>query len=290
MIQQETGELDALVSLLDDDNERVQEAVSARLRKLGRRAIPTLERGAESPNDQARGRAGQLIEVIRRDAVVESFSSLAQAPEFDLESGAFLLARTRDPLLDEDTARARLDALGAQVREEVPPGLSATETVERFSEILFRRNGFRGNQDDYYSPDNSYLDRVLETGLGNPIGLSAIAMFVGDRAGLPLSGIGLPGHFLMAYGEGDGRILFDPFFGGATISEEQCRSRVTEAEIPWRDDHLAPLPPRMVMFRMIVNLLLIYQTAGAQGQIDALGRLATAIQQSPPPDMRASGE
>jgi len=65
---------------------------------------------------------------------------------------------------------------------------------------------------------------------------------------------------------------------------------VTEAEIPWRDDHLAPLPPRMVMFRMIVNLLLIYQTAGDQGQIDALGRLATAIQQSPPPDMRASGE
>jgi regulator of sirC expression with transglutaminase-like and TPR domain len=130
--------------------------------------------------------------------------------------------------------------------------------------------GFRGNQEDYYDPHNSYLNQVLERRLGIPITLSAVMMAIGQRAGLNLVGIGLPGHFIVKASNppspsgraaaGDG-VLIDPFNGGRILSLEDCEAlvqRATGTPFNLSPLELAPVPTGLIVRRMLNNLKSIY--------------------------------
>ncbi len=86
--------------------------------------------------------------------------------------------------------------------------------------MLGERHGFAGNRDEYDHPDNSMLDLVLERGRGLPIVLSILYVEVARRAGVPLCGVGLPGHFVVGHVEEAPPLLIDPFSGGAFVETD----------------------------------------------------------------------
>jgi regulator of sirC expression with transglutaminase-like and TPR domain len=280
------NELSALLSLLDDDNDIVQDRVSKRLRELGANVVPAIEHEMAETSGFARERARAILTRIRQDGIVDRFAEIAAEPEFDLEMGAFLLAETRFPDLDPEGYRAWLDEKAAQVRAEIPADLPADQAVGRLARVLFGDDGLKGNSEVYYDPDNSYINRVIDRKLGIPILLSVIALLVGRRAGLNVAGIGMPGHFLAALTRDSQRVLFDPFHDGRITTEEECRARLDEAGVQWKESYLDPLPNRLTMFRMLVNLILIYQHSGDTGQVELLGTLATVIQHGNTPEDR----
>ncbi|MDA8045945.1 MAG: transglutaminase-like domain-containing protein, partial [Actinomycetota bacterium] len=109
-------------------------------------------------------------------------------PEVPLDEAALLISAAADPGLDVDAQMARLDDLGARVGSDEPDAVSR---------LLFGELGLRGDRDGYYQPVNSYLDRVLDRGLGIPITLAVLLVEVGRRAGVVLEAVGMPGHFLV---------------------------------------------------------------------------------------------
>ena len=116
--------------------------------------------------------------------------------------------------------------------------------------------GFSGNQQDYYDPRNSYVNEVLKRRLGIPITLSLVYMEVGRRIGVPMVGVGLPGHFLMRHAEEPG-LFVDAFHGGLLLSREECVQRfrdLTHPDEPWSDQYLAPIGKRDMLTRMLRNL------------------------------------
>src|SRR5439155_3579704 len=134
----------------------------------------------------------------------------------DLAEVALLLARDEYPELDVEAYLGELTALAREARTRLRGGLEArTRGLCRY---LFHDLGFRGNARDYYDPRNSYFNEVLDRRTGIPISLSAVALAVGDRAGLTLAGVGLPGHFVVKAVDADGEVLFDPFHGGRVLT------------------------------------------------------------------------
>src|SRR5205823_6434970 len=125
--------------------------------------------------------------------------------------------------------------------------------------------GFAGNRDDYYDVENSYLDRVLARRTGIPITLSIVFMEVARRVGLPMQGIGLPGHFVVGYwpmGQGRiPRIIVDPFNNGQLLSVEDCATRVHAAygeDVRFTSEWLKPMTNRQMLARVLHNLKQIY--------------------------------
>jgi regulator of sirC expression with transglutaminase-like and TPR domain len=175
----------------------------------------------------------------------------------DLEEGVLLVARTGYPQLDTDQVRRELDEQAVMIR----PGLSAVPGVgslERMRQILHGQLGFHGNQLDYYNPDNSYLNRVLERRTGLPITLTVLYMLLGSRLGLTISGLALPSHFIACLETSEGRILFDPFHDGVLLSLADVQAMVRSAGFEFAADMLTPAPAQLIVRRMLANLVNAY--------------------------------
>ncbi len=172
-----------------------------------------------------------------------------------LDEAALLIARTEYPHLDTGTQIAHLDRLAARAdchAQRPPP-----ENIAKLNELLFGQENFSGNDEDYDDPRNSYLNDVLERKKGIPITLSLVYLEVARRRGLPILGVGFPGHFLVKYLSGSGEILLDPYNRGITVTREDCLERLKthfgeEAEL--KPQYLAASTPKQILARMLNNL------------------------------------
>jgi regulator of sirC expression with transglutaminase-like and TPR domain len=181
---------------------------------------------------------------------VPSFAELAAAPDPSLDDLALSLA-AEFRVVDEGGARARLDALGAELAAAVEatdgsPGAQATACAA----VLGGAHGFLGDREDYDHPDNSMLDVVLERRRGLPILLSVVYLEAARRAGVPLAGVGLPGHFVVGHFGAPQPVLLDPFAGGFPVDGEVDASDL----VPWT-------PPEIAM-RMLNNLVGAFHRRG----------------------------
>jgi len=193
--------------------------------------------------------------------VQERFRELVAGPEsaIPLDEAALLVAAADHPV---DVA-AELDAL-----DVLAHGLVGAATDPRsLAAALFGDGGFTGNAGDYGDPRNSYLDEVRRRRLGIPITLSVVMIEVGRRLGIPLVGIGMPGHFLVGAGVDvgvdtgagghDDAVYIDPFHGGECFDRAGARARFERLHpgAPFVDRYLEPVGTRAVLARMLANLV-----------------------------------
>ena len=197
-----------------------------------------------------------------RDYFWEQFAHIAQLPdeEIDLARTALLISAIEDPLLDIENQLELLDSLAAAAARRLGDGGSPLYCVNVLSEYLFEEVGFQGNDEDYYDPRNSFLDEVMRRRVGIPITLSLVYIEVGKRLGVPIVGVGMPGHFLIRHRDEAGLVI-DPFEKGIVLSEEECIQKfrqVVPPRIPWDVKHLEPIDNREFIARMLRNLKGIY--------------------------------
>ena len=160
------------------------------------------------------------------------------------------------PDLRPSQSISQLENLAEAARQALSSHVSPLARSLALSEWLFQTQGFRGNDPDYYDPRNSYLNEVLERRIGIPISLSVIYLALSARLGMPVLGVGLPGHFIVAVVGEDGPIYLDPFNAGRVLTITECAEiarRATNAD-EFNPDWLRPAAPREIVGRMLNNL------------------------------------
>jgi regulator of sirC expression with transglutaminase-like and TPR domain len=195
------------------------------------------------------------------------FAELIARPEIPLDEAALAIAEEEYPHLARAAYLARIDALAerAVARLGGPGRRGASPALRALRETLFDEAGFRGNDQDYYDPRNSFLNEVLDRRLGIPISLSVVFLSVARRIGLPVEGVAFPGHFLVKH-EAAGRELFiDPYRGGEILTAEDCQERwraQAQGRGSFEPRFLEAASARQILARMLHNLKRIYGEAG----------------------------
>lgn len=197
--------------------------------------------------------------------LIELFSVFAgpdiEDESIDLIRAVLVIARSEYPSLDVELYAGRIDQLASRVASSAAD-LTAQSVLSAVNHVLFEEVNLRGNREDYYDPRNSFLNDVLERGLGIPITLSIVYMEVARRVGVQLSGVGMPGHFLLKhYAEDDQEILIDCFNRGDILTRQDCQSRLDEiysGEMKLRPEFLHPISRRQILTRMLNNLKTVY--------------------------------
>jgi regulator of sirC expression with transglutaminase-like and TPR domain len=183
-------------------------------------------------------------------SALPSFADLASDPKPAMDVLALAMA-AEFRTVDARATIARLDALGRDVsRAASTTNGRPQEMATACGQLLGREYGFAGDRERYDDPDNSMLDLVVERRRGLPILLSVVYIEVARRAGIPLAGVGLPGHFVVGHFGTDPPVLLDPFSGGVRIDAPVSESLVR----PWQ--------PHEIAWRMLNNLVASYRRRG----------------------------
>ncbi len=190
----------------------------------------------------------------------------------DLAQAALLIAQSEYPHLAIAPSLAHLDALAQRVRgvlalpepDALPHPTNDTEVfavIDAMNKVLFDEEHFHGNKEDYYNPENSFLNKVLENHTGIPITLSLLYMEIGRRVGIQIDGIGLPFHFVVRCSLSQENIYIDPYEGGLLMSEQGCRDRIhriTQRRMKIHSHLFEPVTHRQLLARILNNLKRIY--------------------------------
>jgi regulator of sirC expression with transglutaminase-like and TPR domain len=187
-----------------------------------------------------------------------------------LDEALAIICWSANSEVDPPSVLDRLDELAKQV--------TAT-TAEALMAELFGSSGFVGNSIEYDDPAYSLLNQVMSRKLGIPITLCAIAIEVGRRVGIPIIGVGMPGHFLCRSGEGSGITFFDPFHSPRPLSAQECRTlyeSLTQLD-NWSAEFLEPSDARIMVIRTLSNLKSIYRRRGDMANLRWVMRLRTHI-------------
>ena len=192
-----------------------------------------------------------------RDANRARFARLVARPEadIDLAEGALLIAADGRAELDPAPTFASLDALAELVRLRIDVGDPPEVVIRRLHDVLYIEAGFRGPTPERSAdPNLSRLDRVVDRRRGLPISLAIVELEVAGRLGLRLSGVGLPGHFLV--GGPDGQLM-DPADGGRLLSRDDCQALLRRAVgegVLLHAGMLRPVGRRKILARVLRNL------------------------------------
>ena len=200
---------------------------------------------------------------------LEYFASLVQSDEhFPLFEAACSLAQDEYPELDIQQVLGDVDQLLARIKRRIPVDAPALQRLRLLSHFFYRELSFGGNVNDYYDPDNSYMNAVLRTRRGIPISLAVLWIELAQGLGLNARGVGFPGHFMVKINLPKGQVVIDPF-NGQSLSREELSERiepykrrsglVDEFDVPL-GLYLQAAPPREIIARMLRNLKEIHRS------------------------------
>ena len=194
------------------------------------------------------------------------FAAAVSQPDerIDLGEAALLIAAQEYPQLALEPYLRRLDVLAERVNDRLSNETAPPIVLGELTRVLFHEEGLRGNEGAYYDPRNSFLNDVLDRKLGIPITLGVVVLEVGRRLGLPLEGLGFPGHFIVRYRGEAVSLLIDPFDKGRIRFEDQAQElldRVYAGMVQLKPEFMRAVSRREILERMLRNLKGIYLNA-----------------------------
>ena len=196
---------------------------------------------------------------LRFTQAQQRFRQLIAQPTLNLAAAALCPAQEIYPELDPDSCYRTVDDIATAIRPKV--SAYPLKTIQTINQKLYADLGFSGNQIDYYDPDNSYLNRVLERRVGIPITLALVYLEVAQRVDFPMIGVGMPGHFLMRPVVEDMDVYVDPFNQGEILFTPDCQAifhQLYGTNAAWSPAYLAPISAKSFLARLLNNLKLIY--------------------------------
>jgi regulator of sirC expression with transglutaminase-like and TPR domain len=192
------------------------------------------------------------------DVARERFRSMVSLDDADIDllAACLLIAQEEYPAISIAEEVQRVRAIARELAD-VAQAAHWIHAVHALNHIFFVDHGFHADPTCFEDPDAAYLNRVLQTGRGLPIALSILYVEIGRRAGLPLSGVAFPGHFLVRLDPPDGAVFLDPYHGGRMLLAEELARLLRQLRgrhAVLQREHLLPAGNKRILLRLLANL------------------------------------
>tara|TARA_B100000513_G_scaffold185378_1_gene106487 strand:+ start:74 stop:919 length:846 start_codon:yes stop_codon:yes gene_type:complete len=254
-------ELNALISLLEDPDKEIFDSVKSRLVELGIKVLPELESAWESNYDSLiQERAENIIYEIHFRDIVKSLKKWIQKKDKNLLEAWFIISKYQYPDIDEQFYRTKIYNLVSQINLEVEQTYSELEKISAFNRVFFTQNGFRGNTRNFQSPDNSFINTVIDKHMGNPLTLSMLYIIIAEKINLPICGVNMPKHFIIGFEDvneinGDPiKFYINPFNKGAILNRQDLEVYLKREKLKEDSKYFTPCGNTTVIKRLLNNL------------------------------------
>ena len=264
--------MEALVSLIDEPDPEVFRDISLNIHIFGTEIIPFLEHAWENYHQpDVQKRIETIIHQIQFDQICRELTAWIDRGGKDLLSACMIVARYAYPHLKEEDIEYELGKLRKEVWLELNENLTALEQIKVFNYVFYELQGFHGNITNYHAPENSYINKVLETKTGNPLSMGIIYLIIAQSLDLPIHGINLPDHFVLAYTGtslnpdtleySTNNVLFyiNAFSKGSVFAVKDLEEFLKQLKQEPRQAYFQPCSNIDIIFRMLNNLAHAYK-------------------------------
>lgn len=251
-----------IVNLLKDPDKKIFEMLEPKILSEGFEYLSYFKEELKNSSDLIlKTRLEIIIEKLVLNGSLDEFRkiTLLENEDINLEEACFTLASFANPNLEKEVYLKSLDEMAENLKDKVKNMNDPIMLIKKINQYLFLAEGFKGNREDYFNINNSYIPTVIETKTGIPITISAIYLFVTKRLNLPFYGVGMPGHFIIKYMENDLELFIDPFHGGKILSKTDCVNFLVFSGYGFNERFLEVTSNKEIFKRMIRNILLVYQ-------------------------------
>ena len=258
-------ELNALISLLEDPDKEVFNTVKTRLVELGVEIVPNLEEAWVNNFDSIiQSRAEQIIHEIQFKETQENLKQWLENPKKNLLDAWFIVSKYQFNDIDEQFYRHKIFKLSKELKVEVDKHINDLEKVSAFNHIFFRKNGFKGNIKNFHSPENSYINCVLNNNRGNPLSLCMLYIIISEYINFPICGINMPKHFILGFEDESVinsdpiKFYINPFSNGTILNRQDLELFLKKEQLKEESKYFTPCGNEAIIKRLINNLLHSY--------------------------------
>lgn len=280
--QKELSEADfkGLCTLLTQEEGRTLEVLSRQFKFFLRSQPKWKETLRNEKFFNTHPRIMRILEKLHTETVEKSLRVLfsEQGDNLDLEEGLFQLASFLDPFLEKKKISEPLFEMSRELGDRLEKATDCDKAISIFRRYVFEEKGFHGNTYNYYDPDNSFLNKVIERRTGIPISLSSLCILLAQKTlwkgvPLPVVGIGLPSHFIVQFRFPEKSLFMDPFNRGRTVTKADCVEILKKQDIRFKESYLLPVSSHAIVCRTLTNLLNIFSNLGEDSNRDQFLRV-----------------
>jgi regulator of sirC expression with transglutaminase-like and TPR domain len=283
-------ELNALVRLMDEPDDSIFVQIRKKILSYGDEAVPYLEKAWENDLDeQVQKRLEILIHEIQFMAVREELGNWCEIGTRNLMLGYLLVTRFQYPDLDQEALKVQIDRIKQDVWLEINDNMTGMEKIQKLNQVLFDTYKFDGSRTNFYAPNNYYFNTVMESRKGSPLALSMIYLVIAQALGIPVFGVNLPEHFILAYADindddnsfmhDENKILFyiNPFTKGTLFSRREIDLFLEQLKVEARKEFYLPCTNTEIIRRLIRNLIASYEKLGQKEKTTELSELLEVL-------------
>lgn len=281
----------AMISLLDDNDPEIYNHIHGQLVSLGREIIPVLEDAWSSAFDPLlQERIESIVHIIQFDGLKQDLSKWAKGSANDLLTGTLLIARYQYADLDEDKVRSQLNKIRKDIWLELNEQMTPQEHVLVINKVFFDVHGFSGNTTNFHAPQNSFINTVLESKKGSPLLLAIVYSIISQQLDIPIYGVNLPEHFILAYQDIRGNspdeythpeagILFyiNPFSKGNVFGKTDIDQFLKKLDMKYNRIFYEPCSNLDMIRRLLRNLTFSFQKLGQPEKVDEVNELLECL-------------
>lgn len=273
------GQLDALVSLLDDPDLEVKNHVRDKITSLGAEIIPFLEQKWETSfNPEIQKEIEELVHDLQFSLVKNRFAEWRDTEDRDLLTGLWILNTYQYPDLEFEKLNAEMHQIYFEVWTSFKNDLQPYDQVRIINNVLFNTLRFSGNTKNFHSPANSMLASVLDSKKGNPISLCAIYLLVAKKLGLPIYGVNLPNLFVLTYKSADINFYINAFNKGLTFSRKDILNYLEHLKIEPKEYFFEPCAHLDIILRSLRNLGNAFEKLGEANKVEEVKEMIAILE------------
>jgi regulator of sirC expression with transglutaminase-like and TPR domain len=279
-------EVKSLIRLLDDPDKEIYDHVHQKLLSLGLEAIAYLEMAWEEAFDPVQQeRIPNLVHEIQFDSVKNDLKLWFHGGAFDLLQGVLIVNRYQYPDLDEQKVINQIENIKRDIWIQMMNEASPSDQVKLINHVFYSIYGFGGNISNHRDPANSYISQVLETKKGNQISLAIIYSVIAQKLDIPVYGVNLPQHFILAYldetmqSEFEGGILFyiNAFNKGFIFGRRDVDMFLKQLNLKFDKQFYEPCSNTDIVKRVLRNLISAYEHSGSPDKVAEMNELLEII-------------
>ena len=283
--------IESLISLVDDKDKEVYELVKGQILELGKDMLPLLDNAiSQSTSELMTSRLSNLIQQINLIKTREEIRDWKNNNSRNLYEGLSIIACYQYPKLDIEKITRTINSIRQELWLEINDSMTALEKIRIMNHLFFDIHMFRGDSKDFFAPENSFLNDVIIRKKGNPLTLSAIYSIIAQSVNIPIYGVNMPNHYIVAYANQlytqplsdisikDILFYINPFNRGEVYSLKEMRHFLTSMKIMPRDAYLLPCSNITTIRRSLKNLINIYSNKNESSKVNDLKLILSELE------------